>query len=77
MLDAASESIERLQKHPGSRRVLLLISESRDRGSEQAPEHVAMAAQTAGVAVYAATYSAFRIALTSKSGIVTEAPQDA
>lgn len=74
MLDAAYESIERLVKYPGSRRVLLLISESRDRGSEGALEQVAMAAQTTGVAVYAATYSAFRIALTSKSGVAGEAP---
>src|SRR5262249_14869253 len=40
MLDAAQEAIERLRKRASVRRVLLLISESRDRGSETAPEAV-------------------------------------
>jgi VWFA-related protein len=67
MLDAVHESIERLRQHPNSRRVLLLISESRDRGSETALDQVAVAAQTAGVTVYAATYSAFKTGFTNKS----------
>jgi VWFA-related protein len=67
MLDAVHESIERLQQRSNSRRVLLLISESRDRGSETALDQVAVAAQTAGVTVYAATYSAFKTGFTSKS----------
>ena len=72
MLDAVHESIERLQQHPNSRRVLLLISESRDRGSDTPLEQVAVAAQTAGVTVYAATYSAFKTAFTSKSSPTVE-----
>jgi hypothetical protein len=56
----------------GTHRVLLLISESRDRGSETAVEQVAVAAQTAGVAVYAATYSAFKTGFTSKAPPETE-----
>lgn len=72
MLDAAHAAIERLSKQANSRRVLLLISESRDRGSETGVEPVAMEAQAAGVAVYAATYSAFRTAFTTKSSATAE-----
>ena len=58
--------IDRLRMRPKVRRVLLLISESRDRSSKADLESVVVAAQTAGVAVYAATYSAFRTAFTAK-----------
>jgi hypothetical protein len=44
-----------------------LISESRDRGSDTGLDQVAVAAQTAGITVYAATYSAFKTAFTTKS----------
>ncbi len=66
MLDAASQSIDRLQQRK-ARRVLLLISESRDRGSETGLDTLLLAAQKAGVTVYAATYSAFRTGFTQKS----------
>lgn len=67
MLDAAYEAIRRLRGMPNTRRVLLLISESRDRGSETDLDSVAAAAQAAGVTIYAATYSAFKTAFTTKS----------
>lgn len=67
MLDAAGEAIERLRARPNARRVLLLISESRDRGSETDLESVVVAAQAAGVTVYAAPFSAFKTAFTAKS----------
>lgn len=66
MLDAVHEAIKRLRKHADTRRVLLLISESRDRGSETELDTAVVSAQTAGVTVYAATYSAFKTAFTSK-----------
>ena len=66
MLDAVHEGIERLRRRAGSRRVLLLISESRDRGSEAQLDATVKEAQAAGVAVYSATYSAFKTALTAK-----------
>ncbi len=66
MLDAVQSAVERLSRRQNARRVLLLISESRDRGSEADLDTVASEAQAAGVAVYAATYSAFTSALTSK-----------
>src|SRR2546429_376196 len=58
-LDAAQKAIDRLRDRPNARRILLLISESRDRGSETELDAVTLAAQHAGVAVYAVTYSAF------------------
>ena len=67
MLDAAMEAIEKLKQRPRSRRVLLLISETRDRGSEAALEAVTVAAQTASVTVYGAPYSAFMTAFTERS----------
>jgi VWFA-related protein len=67
MLDAANTAIAHLGQRPNARRVLLLISESRDRGSEADLAVVAAAAQSAGVTVYAATYSAFKTAFTSTS----------
>jgi VWFA-related protein len=67
MLDALQEAIDRLRKHSNARRVVLLISESRDRGSETDLASIVMEAQIAGVTIYAATYSAFKTAFTSKS----------
>jgi VWFA-related protein len=66
MLDAASSAIGRLRKEQNARRVLLLISESRDRGSESTIEQVMAEAQEADVAIYAATFSGFTTALASK-----------
>jgi VWFA-related protein len=66
MLDAVQSAVEHLRSRPNTRRVLLLISESRDRGSETALDVATAAAQSAGVTVYAATYSALKTAFTSK-----------
>ena len=66
MLDAASQAIDRLRQRK-ARRVLLLISESRDRGSETGLDTLMLAAQAAGVTVYAATYSAFKTAFTQQT----------
>jgi len=66
MLDAASSAIARLREEQNARRVLLLISESRDRGSESTIEQVMAQAQEADVVIYAATFSAFTTALASK-----------
>jgi VWFA-related protein len=69
ILDAVQSAVEHLRRWPNARRVLLLISESRDRGSETALDVVTTAAQSAGVTVYAATYSAFKTAFTSKAPV--------
>jgi VWFA-related protein len=71
MLDAVNAAIARLEKRPNARRVLLLISESRDRGSEADLAVVTAAAQSAGITVYAATYSVFKTAFTSDSRPLT------
>jgi VWFA-related protein len=69
MLDAVQSAVEHLRRQSNARRVLLLISESRDRGSEAALDVVTVAAQSEGVTVYAATYSAFKTAFTSKAPV--------
>jgi len=69
MLDGVQLAVEHLRRRPNARRVLLLISESRDRGSETALDVATAAAQSAGVTVYAATYSALKTAFTSKAPV--------
>ncbi|MBZ5729446.1 MAG: VWA domain-containing protein [Acidobacteriia bacterium] len=68
MLDAVQSAVEHLARQPNARRVLLLISESRDRGSETALDVATAAAERAGVTVYAATYSALVTGFTSRTG---------
>jgi VWFA-related protein len=69
MLDGVQSAVEHLRRRPNARRVLFLISESRDRGSETALDVATAAAQSAGVTVYAATYSAFKTAFTSQAPV--------
>ncbi len=66
VLDGAAEAIRLLEAQPNARRVLLLISETRDRGSEATLPDVIRQAQAAGVTVYSATYSAFRTGFFAK-----------
>jgi VWFA-related protein len=75
MLDAVNSAIEHLAKRPNARRVLLLISESRDRGSETDLKAVTKAAQSADVTIYALTYSAIKTAFTTKAPL-TQQPHD-
>jgi VWFA-related protein len=67
MIDAVNAAVEHLANQPDSQRVLLLISETRDRGSETELAAAVISAQSAGVTVYAATYSAFKTEFTSKT----------
>lgn len=71
LLDAVEAATLRLRERKNVRRVLLLISESRDRGSEGDLDNVVVAAQSAGVTIYAATYSAFLTGFTTKSSEVS------
>ena len=66
LLDGTAEAIKLLEAQPNARRVLLLISETRDRGSEAKLPDVIRQAQAAGVTVYSATYSAFRTGFFAK-----------
>jgi VWFA-related protein len=68
LLDAASEAIAMLQTRPeNSRRILLILSESRDRGSKAKLLDVIQQAQRAGVMIYPATYSAHATPWTARS----------
>jgi len=67
MLDAANEAIRALREQANSRRVLLIISETRDRGSETGLDAVIEQVQQAGIAVYFAAYSAFKTAWTQRT----------
>lgn len=69
MLDAVSSAVEHLATHDNARRVLLLISETKDRGSEIGLGDAAVAVQKAGVTVYSITYSVFKTPFTSKVAI--------
>jgi VWFA-related protein len=74
LIDAVAESVRLLEGRPaGRRRVLLLVSETRDRGSEGKCEDVLTAASRANVTVYPLTYSAYTTAFTAKRG-TTPAP---
>jgi len=69
LLDAAAEGIEQLNRRaPEERRVLLIISESKDRGSKAELQEVAQLAQRAGVTIYAVSFSAYATAFTKKGG---------
>jgi VWFA-related protein len=68
MLDAIALSAGMFAKHKAdSRRVLLIISESRDRGSKTKLDRAVQLTQQEGIAVYAATYSAYATPFTAKS----------
>lgn len=77
LLDAAGSAIASLAKQQNARRILLLISESRDRGSESDLALVTTAAQSAGVTVYAATYSALKTGFTMKGPVRQQEPKAA
>jgi len=58
LIDAVAEGVKMLDtRSPNNRRVMLILSESRDRGSKSKLSDVIEQAQRVGVAVYAATYS--------------------
>lgn len=69
MLDAVDAAISRLEAgNPKRRRVILLVSEGRDHGSETPVERVMERLQQANVTVYALLYSPFLTAWTVKPG---------
>lgn len=67
MIDAVAEGVEMLESRPeGGRKVMLVFSESRDRGSQLKSAAVIEKAQRTGVAIYMATYSAHATPWTAK-----------
>jgi VWFA-related protein len=68
-VDALAESVRMLAARPGNRRrVLVIVCESRDRGSKADLWETLASAQREGVAVYPATFSAQKSAWTVKAG---------
>src|ERR1700678_95348 len=60
MIEAVAQSVQMLDQRPlNSRRILLVLSESRDRRSKMKLGDVIVMAQRAGVLIYPATYSAY------------------
>jgi VWFA-related protein len=67
LIDAVAKGVEMLQsRQKNYRRVLLILGESRDRGSTTKLDLAIVAAQRAGVAIYPITYSAQATAWTAK-----------
>jgi VWFA-related protein len=67
LLDAIAQGIGMLSSRPENyRRVMLILSESRDRGSKTRLEKAIEAAQRASVAIYPITYSAQKTSWTVK-----------
>jgi VWFA-related protein len=69
VLDAVAEAIRMLEARPADRRrLVLLISESRDRGSSATPQEVLTSAQRSNVIIYTVTYSAYITPFTTRAG---------
>jgi len=67
MLDAVIDGVKMLEKAPESyRRMMLILGESRDRGSKAKLDRAVEAAQRASVTMYPLTYSAAATAWTAK-----------
>lgn len=74
LIDAVSESIHMLAARPANRRkIILLISESRDRGSKDKLDAVLESAERENIVVYPASYSAYSTAFTQKGSEVPPA----
>ena len=68
-VDAVAESVRLLAARPAERRrVLLVISETRDRGSKTKVEDAITQAQQENVTIYPLTFSAYTTAFTAKAG---------
>jgi VWFA-related protein len=69
MIDAVAGSVRLLAtRPPARRRVLLVISETRDRGSKHKLAEVLTETQRQNVTIYPLTYSAYTTAFTAKPG---------
>ncbi|HXJ40478.1 MAG TPA: VWA domain-containing protein [Bryobacteraceae bacterium] len=63
--DAVLEAVA-MFSHPGFRRVLIIIGESRDRGSHASLQDAISRAQAANVTVYPVNYSVYKTSFTSR-----------
>jgi VWFA-related protein len=77
LFDATLEAVKLLETRPESnRRVLFLLSESRDRNSKAKLPAVIERVQRAGISVYPITYSVQKIAWTARAGNPEDNPRD-
>ena len=66
MTDAVLESVKMLTDRPKFRRVLVVIGESRDRGSKAKLEEAVTKAQAANVTIYPVNYSVYKTSYTTR-----------
>jgi VWFA-related protein len=66
MNDAVLEAVNMLAARPKFRRVLVLIGESRDRGSQAKLQDALTRAQAANVTIYPVNYSVYKTSFTSR-----------
>jgi len=77
MLDAAMQGVRLLETRPQNyRRILIVLGESRDRGSKVKLDKTVEAAQRAGVAIYPITYSAQKTAWVAKPADAPPLPEE-
>lgn len=68
MIDAVDDALNLLAKRPGPRRAnILIIGETRDRGSEEKLDDLIPKIQRTGVTIYSLTYSAYLTPFTIKA----------
>ncbi len=78
MLDAVAEGVKMLELRPyGNRRVMLILGESRDRGSKTTLGAVMEQAQRSGVVIYSGTYSVQAATFVSRPEDAPSMPGDA
>jgi VWFA-related protein len=78
MLDALGEALAMLEKRPaGRRRIILMIAEKRDRGSEAKLTEVMAQAQRLNAAIYWITYSPFLQPFTVKNKVAEDLKPEA
>jgi VWFA-related protein len=72
LIDAVAEGLHMLDSRPkGGRSVLLIIGESKDRGSETQLEDLLPKIQRSGVTIYSLAYSAYLTAFTTQASEYT------
>lgn len=78
LFDAVAQGVKMLETRPlGNRRIMLIIGESRDRGSTAKLGDIVEQAQRAGVAIYFGTYSAQASTFASSAADAPPLPGDA
>ncbi len=77
VLDAIGEGLRLLAAQASDRRrILLVVSESRDRGSKTKPEEVLALAQRLNVTIFTLTYSAYVTPFTTKASDLSSSAPD-